>query len=255
MNATQVARYPITIEGETALIGTANELALALDVLQGQHDRAVLEQLSPHLAEIIGGPAELMTVLRSLAWPDQICLVESVGPKLAGVIRHARYLRDLFAILSVVEVEQAILQTLGTRGLRALILTAAELAHILEWLYGQCDRQLMELLGADYIGRLIRNGYQLGLVLNSLDETGQVDLIGKLGWPRVVALVTDGRDLAYLLRALPPAQSAQLLAHYSRRQLVELVGNRDDWAYLYGRLEPAEIETLEAKMGVKPNAA
>lgn len=31
MNLSQIARYPVTIEGETALIGTASELAIALD--------------------------------------------------------------------------------------------------------------------------------------------------------------------------------------------------------------------------------
>ena len=41
-------RYPVTIDQETVQIGSASELAVALDVLQGQHDRAVLTQLQPH---------------------------------------------------------------------------------------------------------------------------------------------------------------------------------------------------------------
>jgi hypothetical protein len=56
MDPSRIKRYPVTIDGETASIGTANELAVALDVLQGQYDRAVLEQLGPALAYITGGP-------------------------------------------------------------------------------------------------------------------------------------------------------------------------------------------------------
>lgn len=255
MSESEVRHYAITIDDETALIGTANELAVALDVLQGQHDRAVLEQLAPHLAEIIRGPAGLLLVLKYLSPQDQLYLVDTIGPALAGVIQEARHLRDLFATMSVVEVERRILETLGTRGLRMLISTGKELAEVLEWLYGQCDQLLLDLLGVDNVRSIIRNGDQLALVLNSLEEGGQQDLIEKLGWERVVSLVADGRDLAYLLRALPPALSARLLSHYSREQLMSLIGNRRDWAYLYDRLESAEAESLLAKLGGPPYAA
>ncbi len=66
MDLSQVNRYAITIDGETTGIGTANELALALDVLCGQHDRAVLEQLAPHLAEVVGGQQKITKVLPKL---------------------------------------------------------------------------------------------------------------------------------------------------------------------------------------------
>jgi hypothetical protein len=255
MSESQVNRYAITIDGETALIGTANELAVALDVLQGQHDRAVLHQLAPHLAEIIRGPAGLLLVLKSLSPDDQLCLIDAIGPALVGVIQEARHLRDLFATLSVVEVERRILETLGTTGLRTLIFSGKELAEVLEWLYGQCDQILVDLLGADYIRSIIRNADHLGLVLNSLEEAGQEDLIDKLGWERMVQLIADGRDLAFLLRALPPALSTQLLNHYSREQLMNLIGNRHDWMYLFHRLEPAEADYLLEKLGGSPYAA
>ncbi len=52
MDPSLIKRYPVTIDGETASIGTANELAVALDVLRGQYDRAVLEQLGPVRMEL-----------------------------------------------------------------------------------------------------------------------------------------------------------------------------------------------------------
>jgi hypothetical protein len=255
MNTVKIPRHPVTIDGATTHIGTANELAVALDVLHGQHDRAVLEQLRPHLAGIIATPAGFMLVVRSLAPPEQVFLFDALGGRLAGVLKEARTLRDLLATLADVEVEQHLLNSLGTAGLRRLILTAEELGEILEWVYGQCDRQLFDLLGADTIRRLVHNCYELALVLNGLDRALQSVLIEEIGWERVVDLVTDGRDLAYLMRALPPAASARLLDHFSRTQLVALINNATDWTYLWQRLEPAEAEVLLQKLEVAPDAA
>jgi hypothetical protein len=255
MNTMQIPRYPITIDGDAAQIGTANELAIALDVLNGQHDRAVLEQLRPHLADIIGGPLGFANVMKSLEPANQIYLIDAIGARLTDILQEPRFLRDLLATMAVVEVEQRLLNTLGTPGLRALIVTAAELGQVLEWVYGQCDRQLIDLLGAIYLREIIRSGYELSLVLTSLDEAGQLDLIEKIGWQRVVDVVDDERDLTFLMRALPASLSKQLLEHFSREQLINLIGNKHDWAYLYDRLEPAEAENLLTKLGAKQNAA
>ncbi len=254
MSRATPTRYPVTIDGETATVGTAAELAVALDVLQGQHDRAVLEQLAPHLAEIIGGPPGLYNTLKSLDGADQIFLVDSLGPSLEGCVRTAGHLRDILAMLSAVEVEERLLDTLGPEGLRRLIVTPGELAEILEWVYGDCDRRALELLGSEYLRGLLRSGHDLSLVLQSLDEGGQADLLERLGWERTVGLVHNGRDLASLLRALPAASSKQLLGHYTPVQLVALVGNTRDWEYLCRRLEPAEAAYLYAMLGVERHA-
>jgi hypothetical protein len=158
MLTASIVRYPVAIAGETADIGTANELANALDVLHGQHDRAILEQLRPHLADIIGNAAGLTNVLRALETADQIFLIQALGVQLSVVLQQARFLRDLFAILADDEVEQCLIETLGATGLRVLILTASELGEVLEWVYGQRDRQVLDLLGTPYLKRLIRTG-------------------------------------------------------------------------------------------------
>ena len=250
-----VTRYPVTIEGETAAIGTASELAIALDVLHGQHDRAILEQLRPHLADIVRDAAGLTTGLRALEPADQIFVIQALGVQLSAVLQQARFLRDLFAILADDEVEQCLIETLGAAGLRALILTAPELSEVLEWLYGQRDQQVLDLLGTPYLKRLIRNGENLALVLNGLAEPAQANLIDQLSWARVIELIDDGRDFALLMRALPAELGTRLLDHYSRAQLVDLIGNQHDWAYVVDRLETAEAAALMDKLGGTSHAA
>jgi hypothetical protein len=250
MDPSNIQRYPVTIDGETTSIGTANELAVALDVLQGQHDRAVLEQLGPALAGITGGPLGLKRLLPSLAPEDQIYLVDALGPRLADIIQEARHLRDVFAGLAFVEVELTILDTLGSDGLRAIINTAEELAEVLDWLYGECDRRAIELLGPPYLTSLIRSGSDLCVVLEALGADAQLDILDRLGWAHTALLLRDGSDLAHLLRALPADLSTRLLAELTREQLVVLIGNRKDWQYLWERLEPEECRLLADKLGV-----
>jgi hypothetical protein len=247
-------RYPVVVDGETSLIGTANELAITLDVLQGQRDREVLEQLAPHLAQVVATPSGFVLVSKSLAPEDQIYLVSSIGAHLEAILGEARHLRDVLSILSQSAVEQCILNTLGQRGLRRLIQTAQELAEVLEWIYGERDQALLELIGADHVRRIIRSGAELGAVLNSLEEKGQCQLLEMLGWSRVVELVRDGRDLTYLLRALPAAESTRLMDHFPRERLIELIGDPRSWDYMYRRLEPAEEEQLLNRLGVKRDA-
>jgi hypothetical protein len=237
-------RFPITIDGETATIGTANEMAIALDVLKGQYDRELLTQLRPHLAEIIATPAGLMLALKSLTLADQLFLLEAVGPELSRIMQTAKRLRDQLATMADQEVEAALLRALGQPGLRKLILTAEELGEVLEWVYGQWDALLLDLLGLDYVRGLCRQAADLSAILRSLDYDLQESLLEHLGWEFVAGLVGDGPGLALLLRALPTASSQRLLAHYTAAQLRVLIGNAKDWVYLYQRLEPGEAEFL-----------
>jgi hypothetical protein len=237
-------RYPITIEGETVQIGSAYELAIALDVLQGQHDRAALSQLAPHLAEITANAVGFMTVMRSLSIADQIFLIQAIGPDMAGVIQSATRLRDILATMAEPGVEEALLAALAPKGLRQLITTGAELAEVLEWVYGERDALTIELLGIASLRRLCRHASDLSAVLHNLDFALQERLLEELGWTFIVNLVNDGRDLACLLRALPSANSARLLEHFTGQRLVDLIGNQSEWTYLTQRLEPAETELL-----------
>jgi hypothetical protein len=246
-----LTRYPVTVDGDTAWIGTAGELATALDVLHGREDRTILEQLQPHLAAIIGGPAPFIAVMRSLDVGDQLFLVEAVGHSLAGLIGEARHLRDLLAILAEPRVKNRLIEVLGPAGLRTLIATPRDLAGVLGWLYGESDRLVLDALGPDVLRRILRNGDELAVVLCALDADGQSRVIEAFGWHCVAEMVHDGRDLACLMRALPAALSVSLVDRFSREQLIELIRNPSDWAYLYDRLESAEAAHLLERLGAK----
>jgi len=244
MPADKLNRYPLQIEGESVQIGTASELAIALDVLQGQYDLQSLQQLQPHLAEIVANAAGFITVIRSLSVENQLFLIQSIGPDLVTVIQNAPRLRDILAIVPESRVEQAVLSTLGSSGLRRLIMTGQELAEVLEWVYGEQDAQLLDLLGEKDLRRLCCHADSLSAVLHNIDFELQARLLDQLGWPFILNLVRDGYDLAYLLRALSPENSEKLLSHFSGARLVELIGSADEWTYLYQRLEPAEAALI-----------
>ena len=240
----EITRYPISIDGETADVATAGELVTALDVLQGHYDRAVLEQLRPHLAKVIGGPQGLYATLKVLSAEDQLYLIEALGPRLVGVVQRAGALRDILATLAESGVEEKLLETLGPEGLRVLIGSAEELAGVLEWVYGSSDWLALQLLGVDFLKNLFQSGYELSLVLYSLDRARQQELIDLLGWEHVMALVHDRRDLAHLLRALPAELSNRLLTHFTKDQLWAIVQDGRGWRYLYSYLEVAEAAYL-----------
>lgn len=248
-------RYPLTIDGDSWEVGTAGELTVALDVLQGHHDRAVLEQLAPHLADVIATAAGLMAILRSLAPPDRIYLIEALGPRLVDCIGGAGALRDILAMTAEVEVEERLLATLGSTGLGRLIGTATELAEVLEWVYGDCDRQVLDLLGPARVRRLLSDGRDLSAVLHSLSPAQQEWLLFELGWEAVAALVFTRQDLTHLMRALPGQLSRRLLEHLPAARLAGLIGDERGWHYLCARLETNEIADLARRVKESHHAA
>lgn len=250
MNATQTERFPIMIGNEAAAIGTAAELTVALDVLQGDHDRAVLEQLAPHLARIIGDGRGLQAVLRVLASADQLYLIQLIGSELPAVIHSAQILRDILAMLADCAVEEALLSAIGAARLRELLATPEELADVLEWVYGASDRLVLQLLGDAHLRGLFASGHELSLVLGMLDHQLQKELIELLGWEQVTALIHSRSDLAHLLAALPAALSAELLPRIPIDRLHALIRNAQGWRALCASLELPEIEHLQRILGV-----
>ncbi len=249
-----IPRYPITLSGEITDVGTAAELVVALDVLQGQHDRLVLEQLRQHLAAVIGGPQGLFAVLRVLSADDQIYLIDSLGADLPRLVQRSATLRDMLATLAEPRVEERLLTTIGGDGLRALIGSAEELAEVLEWVYGDCDRLTLQLLGPAALTHLCLGGYELSLVLHALDRDRQAELLDMLGWEQVISLVQNRRDLAYLLRALPSQLSQELMSRLTEARLRSLVRDGRDWEYLSRYLEAAERDYLATRLGVQSHA-
>lgn len=248
MNARTHAQFLITIDGETATVGTAAELAVALDVLQGAYDRSVLSQLAPHLPAIIRSGRDLLTILRALVSDDQLYLVNTLGAGLEDIIHDSRELRDILAMVSDSIVEETLLRQIGGSKLRQLAAVPAELADLLEWIYGDSDSLLLGLLGDAHLAQLFDSGGELSLVLAMLSRPLQQNLVSLLGWDTVVELIHNYDDLAALLGALPAGTSAGLIAHIPAERLQRLVRDPATWHKLSISLEQRELDLLHLKL-------
>ena len=244
-------RYSITIGGETAEIGTAAELVVALNVLQGNHDHEVLEQLKNHISDIVINPEDLYALFSVLIPNDQIYLIESLGSNLVKVFQKASWMRDILATLAEISVEIKLFEILGSEGLRLLIHSAEELSGILEWVYEECDKLVLDLLGKDFLMKLFQSGYELSLVLYSLDHVRQSEFIKMFGWDDIITLIRNRNDLAHLFRALPTELSKKMLTHFTKEQLWIIIRDEHGWRYLRNYLETDEIIHLEKLLGVK----
>ncbi|MBN1318782.1 MAG: hypothetical protein JXA42_25100 [Anaerolineales bacterium] len=235
------ASYSIKINGDTTSIGNAAELSVALDVLQGQHDRIVLQQLEPFLTEIIQDAPGLYAIFKVVNHDDQLYLIDALGSDLEIILKRANKLRDILAMLADERVEQHLIQTLGSNGLRALVNSAQDLVDVLEWVYGRSDHLVLSLLGDDYLKKLFQSGYELALVLHTLDQTRQTELFNLLGWQKILSLIHDIDDLAYLSRALPCQLSTELMERLTKNRIWELVRDEKGLDYLSRYLDRDEV--------------
>jgi len=254
-----VKRYPVSYAGETAEIGTIDELMVALDVLNRRNDRELIEQLAPVLADIINigdriAPANLKILLKALSAQDRLYVVELLGPRLGELVGTAVELRNLIVSLADVEVESAILRAIGGNGLRRLIATCQQLWEILEWLFGESDVVLLDLLGPDYVRRLVAHGHELAEILRRVDPDRQIWTIEFLGWPVALSLLRDDVDFREVLSALCTEASAKLIDRLPNTKIVELVASELAWLELGRHLSPSKTRLLSDKLGRRQDA-
>jgi hypothetical protein len=253
-------RYPIQWNGEGADVATIDELMVALEVLNRQHDRDIVEQLRPVIGDLIAAgdrapAANLKILLKELSAEDRLFVVEVLGARLLPLVGTAVELRNLLVSLADLDVEAAILRTMGAEGLRHLIATCRQLWEILEWLYGDNDVLLLELLGPPAVRSLVVRGDDLAEILCRLDPDRQLPVLQMLGWDFVLGLMRDAVDLREVLSALCTDAYAALIARMPRSRIVELAGSDAGWYELGRRLSFSKTVLLSDKLKGGDHAA
>ena len=236
--------FTVVIEGESASVETADELAVLLEVLHGDHYQDALDQLGSNLADILCEPRGLCAVLKSLAPESQLYLLNQLGPRLIDVVQRADVLRNILAALTEPLVEKRLLELLDSDGLKRLIHEPEDLAGILEWVYDCCDEFVISLLDERFLRHLLQTGHKISLVLPSMTEASQSILIEKLGWSHVISLAYDARVLGLLLRALAPDLGLRLIREFTPKMLRTAVGGERGLGELYRFLNEAETEAV-----------
>ena len=240
--------FEIKIGHDSALVESADELVAILDVLQGQHDREVLQQLEKDLHLLIRNSKELYKVVSILHFEDQIYLFRILEGQLAEIIGKGSGLRDLLAFISEDEAENALIETLGSAGIQKLITNAVELAEILEWVYGSMDQTILNYLTVASIQKIVKGGREMSLILNALDAASQRKLIDGLGEVFIRKLIHQTEDFAYLMRALPFETSRQLVDSLDGDKIRDLIRSAEDLIYLNRYLDASEQEYLKHKL-------
>ncbi len=241
--------FTVIIEGEAASVETAEELAVLLEVLHGDHYQDVLDQLGPNLTEILREPRGLCAVLKALSPASQMYLLNQLDSGLIDVIQRADVLRYILAGLTEPEVEKRVLELLDSDGLKRLIRQPEDLAGILEWVYDRCDEFVISVLDAHFLRQLLQTGHKISLVLPSMSETSQSILVEKLGWPFVVSLAYDARVLGLLLRTMTPELGLRLIGAFTPEMLRAAVGGEQRLGELYAFLNEAETDAVNALLG------
>jgi hypothetical protein len=250
MNGTAPRRHPVGVDGERAEIGDAAELAVAVELLGPGRSGEVLAQLAPDLPAILGGPEGLLQTVRALDPADRPLLFSLLGEALPPLVRGARRLGELLALTAAPAVEEQLLRALGPAVLRSYAGNARDLAEMLQWVYGECDRLLLELLGAEHLGAVLGSAADLAHALHALDPGGQRRLLELLGPGHAARLVADARDLARVLHALPRDAARELLDGFTPEELVARIGGEREWRRLCRRLADDEAQLLFARLGV-----
>lgn len=242
-------RYYIEVDGVGTKVGSAPELVVILQALLGEEDREVLLQLKNHLAEIIGDSSGLYQVMKALDPENHLFLLELLGEDVRQLFKRADQLSQFLSFLSQPGAKAGLLVSLGPVFLRNLILDPEDLSAILEWIYGEDDMLLLEMLGREHSRSLFHYGSELSIVLHNMDIKTQEKYLDMLGWDVLLDTTVSWKDLALLLRALPNKLSLKYLEGLTDEKLRDVIRNFDEWSKLSKYLEPEEEQYLYNRLG------
>ncbi len=164
---------------------------------------------------------------------------------LGSLFTDAKGLCELLAFMSQPGTEAFLLAGIGAGHLREIIQCPSELADVLEWIYGEDDLLLMNLIGMEHIALLFRTGTEISLVLHNLDAKGQQKLLEVIGYENIPEMVHTWQDLAYIMRSLPRELSLSLLEKFTPSKLRRLFSNDCDRASISRFLENQEEAALD----------
>ena len=240
--------FEIHIDNESATIETTDELVAILDVLQGQHDREVLQQLAPDLHRIITNSKSLYKIVSVIQADDQIFLFKLLSNHLIDIIGKGSSLRDLLAFISEEAVEFSLIESLKPHGVQKLIKSAVELAEVLEWVYGSLDKTIIQYLGINNIKKIVKSGRELSLILHAVNNELQEFLLDELGLVYMDVIIHETHDFAYLLRVLPFETSKKLIDNMSIDKIKDIIRTESDLDYINKYLDKKEHEYLKQKL-------
>lgn len=196
----------------------------------------IIMQLDSDLIKIIKTYKWLLNLLKVLNKKNYILLLLKIWDAIHNIIWNSKYLWEILARIPEEENKIVLIKRLRLKWLKLFIRDAHDLKNIFEFVYGEAESELLEILWEEFIKETFTRTNEIIMTLHYLNDANKDKLIKMLGLNNVFKKIKTYKDLLVMLKWLTIDQAQKLLNLYKKDDLIKFFLNDEEFHYFLLRL-------------------
>lgn len=213
-------------------IRNEKELALMIDLLASSPEsyelhRHLIMSLDEELMNIILSYKGLLLCMTHMEYRNRFLLLVKIGDTLPFIIGTSEHLGSILASIPTEEDKIRIIKSIRTKGLTHMVQTPDHLGSILEWVFGEGERVIFDMLGTDFLKSLFAYGTDIYKVFHFLSPENKDIFADSLSLSFIKSRIYTAEDFFYVLKALSNDKVREFVPLFNVVELRNIIGNDD----------------------------
>lgn len=225
---TSLTIHSFTLGEKEYLIHNEEELALIIDLIAASDDsftlhRHIIMSLDEKLMDIILTYKGLLLCMKHMEYKNRFLLLIKMGDTLSRVIEKSTHLGSLLASIPEENDKKRIIKSIRYKGLIQIIDTPDDLGNILEWIFGEGEKLVIDILGKEFLQSLFTYGTDIYKVFHFLSDENKNILADLLELSFIKSCVYTPEDFFYVLKALSNEKSEDFIPLFTPEEIRTII--------------------------------
>lgn len=185
----------------------------------------------------------LLKCLKYLNEKNIFLLLIKLWDVLPKILNTSEHLAEILAKIPDETNKLKLLKHLRHKGLSPIIRDAKDLGNILEWIYGNSQKEFLDFLGKEFIKQVFLSTNEIIIILYYLNNENKDYLIDMIGFDGIKNKVKTSNNLLLMLQGLTQKKSREFLKKFSKEEIVNMFKSEEDFYVFMLRL-PYDKEKL-----------
>lgn len=213
-------------------IHNEEEFALILELLAESPEsyelhRHLIMTLDEKLMDIIRSYKGLLLCMKSMEYKNRFLLLIKIGDTLSHVVEKSAHLGSILAGIPEEADKIRIIKSIRTKGLIQMIHIPDDLGNIMEWIFGDGERVVFEMLGKEFLQSLFAYGTDIYKVFHFLTDENKNILADMITLLFIRSRIYTAEDFFYVLKALSNAKVPEFITLFSSDEIRTIISKNE----------------------------
>ncbi|MFA6090645.1 MAG: hypothetical protein WC774_02615 [Candidatus Gracilibacteria bacterium] len=223
-----LATYNFSLGEKQYTVHNEEELALIIDLLASSTDtftlhRHIIMSLDEDLMKIILTYKGLLLCMKHMEYKNRFLLLIKIGDTLPHVIETSTHLGSLLASIPEETDKMRIVKSMRYKGLIQVIHTPDDLGNIMEWIFGNGEKLIIDILGKDFLHSLFAYGTDIYKVFHFLSDENKNFLADMISLPFIQSHIYTSEDFFYVLKALSNEKVQEFIPLFTPEEIRSII--------------------------------